>query len=112
MIFSTGDKSVLDHLRLLLNYVNSVYVFVSTHLIEFLINNDITYDLLWALFKSNNIIYICYDGTKESRCFKLAFVKKRKIKQRFKYFHVKDYYLDFDSKVLEKSRLVVDIKKF
>ena len=106
------NKSVLDHLRLLLNYVNSVYVSVLVRLIEFLVDNDIIYDLLWILFKSNSIVYTRYVGTKKSRYIKLDFIEERVIKQRMKYFYVKDYYLDSDDKVFDESRIVMDIEKF
>ena len=80
MIFLIGDKSALDHVRLLLNYVNSAYASVLARLAELLVNNDITYNLLWALFKPNSMVYTRYLGTKEPRCIKLNFIKERMIK--------------------------------
>ena len=112
MIFSTSDKSILNHLRLLLNYVNSVYVSVLIRLTEFLTNNDITYDLLWTLFKSNSIVYIRYVETKKSRYIKFDFIKERVIKQCMKYFCIEGHYLDSDDKVFNESRIVMNIEKF
>jgi hypothetical protein len=112
MISSAGDKSALDHVRLLLNHVNSAYASVSARLAELLANNDITYDLLWALFKPNSMVYTRCVGTKEPRCIKLNFTEERMTKQHVKYFHVEGYYLDFDGQVLGESRLAIGIEKF
>jgi hypothetical protein len=57
MTSSAGDKSALDHLRLLLDHINSAYASVLARLAKLLASNDITYDLLWALFKPNSIVY-------------------------------------------------------
>lgn len=99
MISSAGDKSALDHLRLLFSHINSAYASISARLAELLINNDITYDLLWALFKPNSVIYTRRVGTKEPRCIKLDFTQERVTKQRVKYFYVEGHYLDSDGKV-------------
>lgn len=112
MISSAGDKSALDHLRLLLNYVNSAYTSVSAYLTELLANNNITYNLLQALFKPNSIVYICCVGTKKLRCIKLDFTEERVTKQRVKYFRVEGHYLDSDGKVFSKSCIAIGIEKF
>ncbi|OCK95318.1 uncharacterized protein K441DRAFT_556596, partial [Cenococcum geophilum 1.58] len=48
------------HLGLLINYINDTYKLTTKRLLSLLKRGEITYNLLWALFKPNSDIYsIC-----------------------------------------------------
>ncbi len=107
-----NSPSYLGHLDLLINYIESTYASTTQRLIPLLKNGEITYDLLWALFKPNSIVYTTCFGTDVPRCIKHDFGEERETNQRVKYFRVEGRYLDFDGKVFGEARLALSVEKF
>ena len=58
----------MKHLDLLIDCVKKVYVSTTQRLLPLLKHGEITYDLLWALFKPNTPVYTTCFGTKKPRC--------------------------------------------
>ncbi|OBT86393.1 hypothetical protein VE02_05287 [Pseudogymnoascus sp. 03VT05] len=75
-------------------------------------DGHITYDLLWALFKPNTLVYTKCFVTGKPRCVKYDFGEERKTNSGVKYFHVAGRYLDFDGKVLGEAVIHLSIEKF
>jgi hypothetical protein len=73
---------------------------------------EITYDLLWALFKPNAIVYTTCVSTGKPRCVKYDFGEERKQINRVDYFHIRCYYLDSDGKVFGEVPTALGIEKF
>ena len=62
------------HVKVLIKYLDKDYAETKKTLYPLLENNTITFDLLWALFKSNEIAYCpTYGNTDEPRAFKIEY---------------------------------------
>ena len=62
------------HVKVLVKYLDKDYAETKKTLYPLLENNTITFDLLWALFKSNEIAYSStYGNTDEPRAFKIEY---------------------------------------
>lgn len=65
------------HLKVLIKYLDKDYDKIKKTLYPMLANNTITFELLWALFKSNDIAYTPTYGTEEvPRAFKIEYSNK------------------------------------
>jgi hypothetical protein len=106
------DCSTLEHLDLLLVFIRTTYASTTERLGPLLAKHQITYELLWTLFKPNTLAYTKCFGTDQPRCVKYEFGERKKIKDGVEYFHVKARYLDFDGKLFGETSSEHAIKKF
>ncbi|KAL5313337.1 hypothetical protein ACEPPN_019070 [Leptodophora sp. 'Broadleaf-Isolate-01'] len=97
------DSSTLDHLDLLLDFIRAAYASTTEHLGPLLEKHQITYDLLWTLFKPNTLAHTKCFGTGQLRCVKYEFGEEKTANGGIKYFYVKARYLDFDGKVFGET---------
>lgn len=58
----------IEHLGLLVDYLKSAYVNTTHRLLQLISKNLITYDLLWAFFKPNALVYATCSATHNPRC--------------------------------------------
>jgi hypothetical protein len=61
-----------EQLRLLVGYLKSTYADTTQTMLSLLSTGYITYELLWALFKLNSLIYTTCSGTHKPRCSVLS----------------------------------------
>ncbi|KAL5344673.1 hypothetical protein ACLOAV_010365 [Pseudogymnoascus australis] len=101
-----------SHLESLIDYIKTAYGPTRQSLNPLLEDGHITYDLLWALFKPNTLVYTTCFGTGKPRCVKYDFGEERKTNSGVKYFHMEGRYLDFDGKVLGEAVIHLSIEKF
>lgn len=74
------------HIKVLVKYLDKDYAETKKTLYPLLESNTITFDLLWALFKSNEIAYCpTYSNPDEPRAFKIEYATKVWIIRRFLY---------------------------
>lgn len=106
------DRSTLEHLDLLLDFIRTAYASTTERLGPLLEKRQITYKLLWTLFKPNTLAYTKCFGTGQPQCVKYEFGERKKTKDGVEYFHVKARYLDFDGKVLGETSSEHAIEKF
>lgn len=67
-------KTKAKHVKVLIKYLDKDYADTKKTLYPLLENNTITFDLLWALFKSNEIAYCpTYGNADEPRAFKIEY---------------------------------------
>ena len=79
--FSATTK--MKHLKVLIKYLDKDYAETKKTLYPLLENNTITFDLLWALFKSNEIAYCpTYGNPDEPRAFKIEYANLVRITER------------------------------
>jgi hypothetical protein len=97
------DISYLKHLDLLIEYMQAAYELTSERLQSLLKRNEITYDLLWALFKSGSEVYATCEGTRVPRCVIYDHGAEKVESNGTKYFLVETHYLDFDGKILGEA---------
>lgn len=67
----------VSHIKVLIKYLDKDYAETKKTLYPLLESNTITFDLLWALFKSNEIAYCpTYSNPDEPRAFKIEYATK------------------------------------
>jgi hypothetical protein len=74
------DLICAKHLDILIQHIMATYADTRTRIFPLLVSGEITYDLLWALFKPN--------GTKKQRCIKYDFGEERTTSDGVVYFHI------------------------
>ena len=72
----------------------------------------ISYDLLWALFKPDMLVYMTYPATNLPRCVKYNFGEEKRTAQEIDYFEIQDCYFDFDGEIFDKATETLQIKMF
>lgn len=120
------------HLKVLIKYLDKDYDETKKFLYPLLESKKITFDLLWALFKSDEIVYTStYDTLSEPRTFKIEYaylistdthsnyfdVLTTDLKQEHSllkgdYYIIEGRYLKFDGKTFEMSNVQVTVEAF
>ena len=106
------DPLYLKYFNLLVDLLKKTYTSITKRLTALLKGHEITYDLLWALFKPNIVVYTTYYSTGKPRYIKYYFGEERKMDNNVKYFHLEYYYVDFDSKASGETSIELAIIKF
>lgn len=88
----------IDHVKLLVEYLNTDYASIKATLFPLLAKSMITFDLLWAIMKPNTIIYTTCAGSNEPRAFKLEYAQKESSFIRGKWWSIEGKYLEYDGK--------------
>lgn len=91
---STAER----HLEVFLRYLEAAFKPIDERLSELLKNEEITYDLLWALFKPNVEVYTTCRGTQVSRCVLYSQMEEKQDMAGSKYMKLDTRYLDSDGK--------------
>jgi hypothetical protein len=99
------------HLDLLIKHIKEAYESTTQRLIPLLGRREITYDLLWALFKPNSEAYATCSGTRKPRCIKYDFGEE-KTTNVVEYFHIEGRYFDFDGEAFGEAAIAAGISKF
>jgi hypothetical protein len=107
-----NDDAASRHLKLLVEFIEKAYMSTSQQLKVLLKHHEITYELLWALFKPNIILYTTCSGTRKPRCFKYDFSEEKKLDNGMIYYSIRCRYLDFDGKAFGEVLTKLPILKF
>lgn len=91
-----GDQ-VTEHIDVLLRYLRQHFASTIGSLPQLLEHGEITYDLLWALFSPNSIVYTTCIYSEQPKCLTYDHGEDKMIKDQ-KYFVLSGRYLDFDGK--------------
>lgn len=75
--------------------------------------SNITFDLLWTLFQSDEILYTStYTASEEPRAFQVDCAIKGSSATKGIWYTIKGRYIDFDGKVFGLGDVTVEIKSF
>ncbi|KAI9715641.1 MAG: hypothetical protein M1812_005793 [Candelaria pacifica] len=107
-----NNDAKVKHLNLLVEYIRTVYVSTTSRLISLLGNREITYDLLWALFKPNAKIYTTILDAEKPACYRYDSGKEKTTTTGLTYFHVECRLLDFNGQVFGEVSTALGIRKF
>jgi hypothetical protein len=107
-----ADDTYKDHLELLIDCITETYSDVTQHLASLLQNGLITYDLLWALVKSNALVYTTCSGTQKPRCVRYNFGEEKTLKSGAKFWNLDCRYLDFNGEDFGSVSIELQISKF
>ncbi|KAL8698333.1 MAG: hypothetical protein Q9201_006630 [Fulgogasparrea decipioides] len=108
----TESDGKLKHLDLLVEYIRAAYISTSSRLASLLKNREITYDLLWALFKPNMEIYTTVLDAEKPACCRYDSGKERTTTTGITYFHVDCRLLDFNGQLFGEVSTALGIGKF
>ena len=100
------------HLNLLVDHIKDAYTSIGGRVTSLLACGEITYDVLWALFKPNDIVYGTCLGTQKPRCVIFDSGEVKKLDDGTEYFHIEGRYLDFDGKNFGHASTALGIFKF
>ncbi|KAK1976612.1 ATPase [Colletotrichum cereale] len=106
-------KTKRQHLKVLLKYLDKDYAHVKKSLYPMLENGLITFDLLWALFKPNTLVYTTtYGSLDEPRIFKVEQAEKLTSMTKGEFYWVDGKYLEFDGKQFGYGTLCEEVLDF
>ena len=91
--------------------MKSKYASTTDPLTPLLESGEITYDLLWALFKPNTIVYTTCLDTEKALCFRFDRGDERMSSTSVTYFHVECRYLDSDGAVFGEVSTALGVAK-
>ncbi|KAK3169312.1 hypothetical protein OEA41_008695 [Lepraria neglecta] len=101
------------HLKVLIKYLDHDYDETKKSLYPLLESKKITFDLLWALYKSNEIVFApTYNTEDEPRAFKLEYTSLDQSIVKGNYYTIEGRYLEFDGKIFGKGKVQVTVEAF
>ncbi|EED11527.1 conserved hypothetical protein [Talaromyces stipitatus ATCC 10500] len=106
----TAENQVA-HLDLVISYIREKYASLSQQIYDLLQHGEITYDLLWFLFKPNEIVYTTCDGTGKPRCLRFG-IGEEKTTLFGPIFNLDCQYLDSDGEKVGFASIDLNIPKF
>ncbi|KAI8956826.1 hypothetical protein F5Y11DRAFT_364727 [Daldinia sp. FL1419] len=96
-----GEETMAEkHLAVFMRYLETAFKPVEDRLSVLLTQNEITYDLLWALFKPNAEVYTSCRGTNVPRCVLFNHLEERTDVSGSKFIRLETRYLGSDGKSL------------
>jgi hypothetical protein len=105
------DAIQMRHLRLLIDHLENEYASVSQRLGSMLQHGQITYGLLWALFKPGSHVFATCFGTKEPRC--VIFDAGEEITQNDEtWFNLECRFIDYDGVKFGEAGIFLRVAKF
>ena len=107
-----ADDTYKHHLELLIDCITETYSDVTQHLASLLQSGLITYDLLWALFKSNALVCTTCSGTHKPRGVRYNFGEEKTSKSGTKFWNLDCRYLDFNGEDFGSVSIELQIPKF
>jgi hypothetical protein len=108
----TLDYDGAQEVSLLVSYLEETYADTTTNLELLRRNGEITFDLLWALFKPNEAVFTTCHGTRKPRCVKFDFGEKKTTNSGARYWNIECRYRDFDGKELGDVSVELQIPEF
>lgn len=106
-------KLKADHVKVLIKYLDKDYAETKKTLYPLLESNTITFDLLWALFKSNEIAYCpTYSNPDEPRAFKIEYATKESSFMKGTWYNIEGRYLEYDGKTFGMGTMEVEVEQF
>ena len=101
------------HVKVLIKYLDKDYAETKKTLYPLLETNTITFDLLWALFKSNEIAYCpTYSNPDEPRAFKIEYATKESSFMKGTWYGIEGRYLEYDGKTFGMGTMEVEVEQF
>lgn len=107
----SNPKTVL-HLKLLIKYIQADYGDIQKRLFPMLANAEITFELLWALFLPNSLLFTVDPGSGEDRMIKLDWVELRETPDRGRFYQFDCHYVEFDGKIFGEATCTLEIPEF
>ena len=99
--------------KVLLKYLDKDFATTKKTLYPLLEAGNITFDLIWTLFRSDTILYTStYSAPDEPRAFKVEYATKESSFMRGTWYDIEGKYLDYDGKSFGLGTMNVEIESF
>ncbi|PHH92424.1 hypothetical protein CDD83_7493 [Cordyceps sp. RAO-2017] len=109
----TRLKSKRKQLKVLIKYLDKDYAKIKESLYPMLDSGVITFDLLWALWKPNTLVYgTTYGSVEDPRVFKVDMAYHQSTIMRGDFYFLEGKYLEFDGKKFGYGTLAEEIPEF
>ncbi|KAF4507755.1 hypothetical protein G6O67_004218 [Ophiocordyceps sinensis] len=109
----TRLESKRKQLKVLIKYLDKDYAKVKESLYPMLDSGVITFDLLWALWKPNTLIYgTTYGAVEDPRVFKVDMAYHQSTIMRGDFYFIEGKYLEFDGKKFGYGTVAEEIADF
>lgn len=106
-------KMMIAHCKIMISYLDEDYDETKKTLYPMLEAGNITFDLLWALFKPNTIAYTTtYGAVEHPRCFKVDYATKESSFIRGDWYSIEGRYLEYDGKTFGLGELEINVDSF
>ena len=106
-------KEQIGQLRCLLKYLDKDYAKTRKTLYPMLEAGNITFDLLWTLFRSDTTCYAStYTAQDEPRAFKVEYATKESSFVKGTWMEIEGRYMDFDGKTFGLGSMDIEIESF
>lgn len=106
-------KRMIAETKLLLSYIDEDYAETKRTLYPMLEAGNITFDLIWALFKPNTIAFTnTYGAVDEPRAFRVDYANKESSFMRGDWYCIEGQYLEYDGKMFGLGDFECDIEAF
>ena len=106
------NSKTVAHLKLLIEYIQADYGDIQRRLFPMLANAEITFELLWALFLPNSLLFTIDPGSGEDRMIKLDWVELRETPDRGRFYQLDCHYVEFDGKIFGEATCTLEIPEF
>ncbi|KAG9245812.1 hypothetical protein BJ878DRAFT_333797 [Calycina marina] len=102
-----------QHLKVLLKYLDKDYADTKKALYPMLEAGIITFDLLWALYKPNDLVYTTTYGTlTEPRIYRIEQTEKYQNMNQGEFYYVEGKYLEYDGKTWGMGTMSTNVSGF
>ncbi len=102
-----------QHLKVLVKYLDKDFAEIKKTLYPLLENDMITFDLLWALYKPNTVVYTStYNDNEQPRAFKLEYATKESSFTNGIWYSVEGRYLEYDGKAFGMGTMHANVPSF
>ena len=99
--------------KTLVKYLDTDYADTKKTLYPLLAAGNITFELLWALYRPNDIaVTSCYGAWEEPRCFRIDFATKNCSMMRGEWYAVEGKYLEYDGKSFGMGAFEANVEGF
>jgi hypothetical protein len=102
-----------QHLKVLIRYLDKDFAETKKTLYPLLENDMITFDLLWALYKPNILVYTpTYNDNEQPRAFRIEYAAKESSFMNGTWYSVEGRYLEYDGKAFGMGTMHADVPSF
>ena len=99
--------------KTLVKYLDDDYADIKKTLYPLLAAGNITFELLWALYRPNDIaVTSCYGAWDEPRCFKIDYAIKNASMMRGEWYCVEGKYMEYDGKNFGFGNFEANVESF
>lgn len=102
----------MEQIRLLLRFLHSHFAPVARSLYPLLEHGEITFELLWAIFKPNDLLFTTCSGSGQPRCVRIVSSQEETSLLEGKSFSMDCRYLNHDGKSFGEATIKLNIGNF